>query len=351
MDNILKKDCISFVEENNDLLSKLENKSVFITGATGLIGSHLVYSLIFANEILNLNIKIIAAVRSKERAVAKFFEYLDRIELHVADIGESQKYDGNVDYIIHGASVTDSQAFVNRPVDTIFTALEGTKNILDLAKEKNVKNVVYLSSLEVYGTHEEQEIISEDNYGYIDFTQVRSSYSEGKRMAECLCVSYSSQYDIPVSMARLTQTFGPGVEYSDNRVFAQFARSVIEGNDIVLHTKGETKRSYCYTKDAVSAIFYILLKGQSGLAYNIANPETYSSIFEMAELVTSLDESKRSKVKIDLKDISKLGYNPVVKINLQTDRLAGIGWKPTVGLREMYLSLISSMKNSKMQMK
>ncbi|WP_153047011.1 NAD-dependent epimerase/dehydratase family protein, partial [Streptococcus suis] len=91
-----------------------------------------------------------------------------------------------IDFIIHGASVTASRDFVEKPVDTIFTALNGTKNILELAKVKKVKKVVYLSSLEVYGINELKESISEDDYGYIDFTQVRSSYSEGKRMAECL---------------------------------------------------------------------------------------------------------------------------------------------------------------------
>lgn len=347
MDKILKQDCINFVEENRDLLLYLENKSVFITGATGLIGSHLVYSLIFANKILSTNIKIIAAVRSEQKAKLKFADYLDEIELDVSDISEQQMYDGNIDFIIHGASVTDSQAFVKKPVDTIFTALNGTKNILDLAKSKDVENMVYLSSLEVYGTNEAKELIFEDDYGYIDFTQVRSSYSEGKRMAECLCVSYGSQYQVPVSLARLTQTFGPGVEYTDNRVFAQFARAVIEDSPITLHTKGETMRSYCYTKDAVAAILYILLKGKPGQAYNVANEETYISIYDMAVMASELNDSDNCRVNVELKDINSLGYNPTVKINLQTQKIKELGWKPMIGLREMFQSLITSMSSAK----
>lgn len=343
LDPILEKDCVTFVKENEKLLYELKNKTVFITGATGLIGSHLVYSLIFSNRLLCTNIKIVAAVRSREKAEDKFADYLDDIELHISDIGHVQNYEGDIDFIIHGASVTASRDFVEKPVDTIFTTLNGTKNILDLAKEKAVDKVVYLSSLEVYGTNENRESISENDYGYIDFTQVRSSYSEGKRMAECLCVSYASQYKVPVSLARLTQTFGPGVDYQDNRVFAQFARAVIEGQPITLHTKGETMRSYCYTKDAVAAIFYILVKGQSGEAYNIANEETYISIYDMAKLASQLDSSQSCKVNIELQDINQLGYNPTIKINLQTQKIRKLGWSPTVGLKGMFSKLIESM--------
>lgn len=346
LDPIIERDCFAFVEENKELLIALSNKSVFITGATGLLGSHLVYSLVHANRLLRTNTKIIAAVRSKERAEVKFVDCADEIEIHISDISDAQSYEGDIDYIIHGASVTASRDFVEKPVDTIFTTLNGTRNILELAREKKVDKVVYLSSLEVYGANDTKELISENDYGFIDFTQVRSSYSEGKRMAECLCVSYSNQFQVPVSLARLTQTFGPGVDYQDNRVFAQFARSVIEGKQIILHTKGETMRSYCYTKDAVAAILHILIKGESGQAYNIANEQTYISIHDMAKMASQLDESKICTVNVALKDISQLGYNPTVKINLQTKKLRDLGWNPTVDLKDMLKSLIFSMKNS-----
>ncbi|HFI0639751.1 TPA: NAD-dependent epimerase/dehydratase family protein [Streptococcus suis] len=346
IDPIIDRDCIAFVEENTELLTELSNKTIFVTGATGLIGSHLIFSLVYTNRILKTNIKIVAAVRSKEKALQKFADVLEEIDIHISDVSEVQTYEGNINYIIHGASVTASRDFVEKPVDTIFTTLNGTKNILDLAKEKNVENLVYLSSLEVYGVNENQEVISESDYGYIDFTQVRSSYSEGKRMAECLCISYQSQFKVPVSLARLTQTFGPGVEYQDNRVFAQFARAVIESKPITLHTKGDTMRSYCYTKDSVAAIIYILIKGQSGQAYNVANEATYMSIYDMAVLASKLDKTNKCTVNIELQDINQLGYNPTVKINLQTKKLNELGWYPTVQLKDMFQSLISSMKFS-----
>ena len=160
-------------------------------------------------------------------------------------------YSDSVDYIIHGASATSSKYFVSNPVETIYTALDGTSNILKFATEKKINGMVYLSSLEVYGTPEKDaDLITENDYGYIEPLSVRSSYSEGKRMVECLCASYAHEYSVPVKIARLSQTFGPGVAYEDGRVFAEFARCALEQRDIVLHTQGHTVRSYCYTKDA-----------------------------------------------------------------------------------------------------
>ena len=175
---------------------------------------------------------------------------------------------------------------------------------------------------------------------------VRSSYSEGKRIVENYCISYMSQFGIPVKIARLCQTFGPGVEYNDNRVFAQFARSVIEGKDIILKTKGETVRNYCYTSDAVTGLITIMVKGENGQAYNIANMETTISIVDMANLVTTLLPESKSKLLFDIApDATKLGYNPIMKIQIDSSKLQALGWKTEVPLKEMFIRLIQYMKD------
>ena len=164
-------------------------------------------------------------------------------------------------------------------------------------------------------------------------------------MCENLCVSYMKEYGIPVKIIRLTQTFGPGVTYDDGRVFAEFARCAIEQRNIVLKTKGETKRNYLYTADAVSAIFTVLLKGKSGEAYNAANEETYCSIYEMAQMVANMCGNEQISVEIEEKDsVEKLGYAPTLKMNLDTSKLRAIGWKPGTKLEEMFKMLIKDME-------
>ena len=318
---------------NNFDMSVFSGKCVMVTGATGLIGK------ICTKALLLVGINVVALVRNKEKGENLFGE-AKNLRLLVQDINSPINYDGRVDYIIHCASTTSSSDFVEKPVETIYTAINGTRNVLEYAKRrgKYLQGMVYLSSLEVYGKTE-KENISEEDLGYIDILSARSSYSQGKRMAETMCISYGKEYNVPVKIARLTQTFGAGVSKEDNRVFAQFAKSVINKEDIVLFTEGETKRNYCYTTDAVRGIFTILTKGENNQAYNIANKNTYVSIADMAKTLENTD----TKVVFKIDNIDR-GYNPTIKICLDTTKLEQLGWNPKVGLPEMFDRTIKSMK-------
>ena len=310
----------------------MESKVYFITGATGLIGSSIVKSL------LSMNVKIIAHVRSIEKARSIFGDFVDKfVDFYVGDIKDKIEFDGHIDYIIHAASQTSSKAFIDEPVETIMTSVEGTRNVLEFAKEKKVKSMIYLSSMEVYGTPETDEKIKEDHGTNLDTMNVRSSYSESKRLCEALCTAYYKEYDVPVKIIRLTQTFGPGVSYNDPRVFAEFARCAIENKEIVLKTKGDTKRSYLDIEDAVIAILTVLIHGENGEAYNAANENTYCSIYELANLFSN-------NVKIELEDINKFGYAPTLHMNLDTTKLRDLGWEPYYNLDKMIKRLIESMR-------
>lgn len=346
-DAILTEDiCLAAKAVYSDALN---GKTFFITGATGLIGSQTAKTLLKCNELFHANITVVAYVRNEEKAKAVFDGYLgNQLRFCIGDLSSPVSFDGPVDYIIHGASVTASKAFVNTPVETIRTAIYGTELVLEFAKEKQVSGMTYLSSLEVYGTPDgSKETITEADYGYIEPLSVRSSYSEGKRMVECLCASYASEYGVPVTIARLSQTFGAGVEYNDGRVFAEFARCAIEKKDIILHTDGSTVRTYCYTRDAISAILTILQKGKVGEAYNVTNPNTACSIKEMGELVCKLYPESHIKVRIEIpENVAAFGYNPQMIIRLNTDKLEALGWCPAVDLDDMFRRTIESMKGA-----
>lgn len=320
------------------LLEMVNNEKILITGATGLIGQTVI------KKLLKTNAKVVALVRNKEKAINIFGEENDKISYLVGDVTSLKIEKLDVDYIIHGASMTASRAFIEQPTEIIMTALEGTKNLLDIARLSNVKGFAFLSTMEVYGAPATDEKIDEKHSTNLDTMKVRSCYPESKRLCENLCSAYSSEYGVPTKVIRLTQTFGPGVVYDDGRVFAEFARCAIEKRNIVLHTKGETKRCYLATDDAADAILTILYKGGVGEAYNVANEETYCSIYEMASLVASKCADNEISVVIEETNAEKLGYAPVLHMNLDTTKLRNLGWEPTQNLEEMFKSMIESMK-------
>lgn len=347
--SILLKDLAAIANEKAVPWTMLKDKTVLVTGATGLMGGLLVKAILYANQVHNNGTRVIALVRDKQKAERTFAAYSACSELLYlqADILGALEVPGSVDYVIHAASVTQSKSFVQSPVETIKTTLWGTDNLLRFAQHHNVSSMVYLSTMEVYGAVNKEGQVSEVDFGYIDPFQVRSSYPESKQAAETLCCAYHSQHEVPVKTARLTLTFGPGISRDDNRVFAQFCASVRRGEDIVLHTPGDTERDYLYTADAITALLVILLCGQNGEAYNVANSDTYISIRNMAKLVAK--ECAQDKIKVVIsepEDISKLGYAATVKINLDTGKLRALGWQPKTGLIEMYDNLLSYLKEN-----
>lgn len=325
----------------------LRGKNILVTGATGLIGSQMVQALILAGVQRELGLTVTAAVRNQKKAEKMLASCLPYgLKIAVIDIMKPVTLDGPVDYIVHGASVTASKDFVDHPAGTILTALKGTENLLELGRTKQVKGMVYLSSMEAYGVVDpEHYIVRETDYGYIDPLQVRSSYSESKRMAEGLCGAYAHEYQVPVKVARLAQTFGAGAPETENRVFAQFARSIMTGTDIVLHTDGSKAHCYCYTSDAVLGLLTVLLKGTPGEAYNVSNESTFSTIRGMAEMLTQKYSESGSRLVFDIpEDANKFGYAPTSRMLVNSEKLAALGWKPEVSLEGMFERLMASMR-------
>lgn len=318
----------------------MSNVNILITGASGLIGRNLISGI----HQMRPSWHVTGLVRSLERA-RRVLPEGDWLTLVEADVNLPLCVDGRIDYMIHGAGVTGSRQFVDEPVDTIFTAVNGTRNMLELARQKQVKSFVFLSTMEVYGTPATDEKISETAPSSVDTMQKRSSYPESKRLCETMCSAYHAQYGVPAKVVRLTQTIGSGVAYDDGRVFAEFARCVVEKRNIVLRTDGQTRRSYLSAADAVNAIMTVLLHGADGEAYNAANEKTYCSILEMAELVAGRFGEGQIQVEVRNEGSgTQYGYAPRLSMNLDTAKLRNLGWEPSESLEQMYSQLIRYMK-------
>ena len=329
--------------------------TLFLTGATGYIG----YT--FASEILHKNgrieqaditiDKLMLLVRDIEKVKQQYKELLQDTTVEVAFCETSLEelrvdmVTMPLDYIVHCAAVTKSAEMVANSVEVADGIVFGTRNILELARVKQVKSMVYLSSMEVYGRVEEQEeLTKEDTLGTIDLLAARSCYPMGKRMAEHYCYAYYKEYGVPVKIARLSQTFGAGVLPSDNRVFAQFAKAAMSGKDIVLHTSGLSVGNYCEIGDTINALWTILVKGNAGEAYNVVNEKNTMRICDMAQLVAEKVAKGNIKVVYEIDSANSHGYAAETKLRLSSEKLRRLGWKPLKGMEEMYCDLIEGLQ-------
>lgn len=344
MNNILKED-IQLFASRFALATELEGKTIAITGSTGLLGACMVHCLLALKVQRGVNLHIVAVARNMEKAVHLFGEEREGLSYYQYDFSATEPFQPKrkVDYLFHFAAPTASKDFVEKPVETMNTVYMGMQNILNYAEQTKLESLVLASTLEVYGTiTDDSTPLTEDKQGYLNPMATRSSYPLAKRAAEALCHNYAVEKQVKVKVARLAQTFGAGVSKQDNRVFAQFARSVIHDEDIILHTTGELSRCYCYTTDAISAMLYILLKGEDGTAYNVANEATYISIRQMAELVAKTFNPDHVHVVIEMQE--GLGYSPTTKLRLDTQRIQTLGWTPYYNMKDMFGRLIASMK-------
>lgn len=312
---------------------QLFGKTILVTGAAGMIPAYVVFTLLALNDEKNAGITVRGLVRNQEKAAATFADVLDRedFELLVGDVTRSGDVGGNVDLVIHGASPARPSLHAAHPVDTIRANVEGTFNLLDLCVRSGGAGFVLMSSAEVYGqTAEDGSLVSENSYGGVDILNPRACYTEGKRAAETISVTYNAQYGIPVTIARFGHIFGPGMALDDGRVQADFTADVLAGRNITLNSDGSARRTYTYLADAVAGLFFTLLVGDQ-IAYNVSDRDGFISIRDLARAFTAARPAKGLDVTFrEGVDVSQ--YNPIKGQGLDDARLRGLGWQPTVGL-------------------
>lgn len=339
MNSILLEDIENVLNDSSIDFNKLENKKILITGATGLIGRILIKVFKNYNEMHSSKIKLLLLVRSVENA-EKIFGIDENIEYIEQSVEKYIPQNIAIDYIIHMASPTKSNFFIQYPVETLETIACGTKKILEQAKISKVKSFVYLSSMEMYGTINDSDV-TEDKLGYINNLEERSSYSEGKRYSELLAYSYFKEYEVPVKIARLAQTFGAGISKNENRVYKMFCDSILKKEDIILKTKGSTIVNFCYTTDAIKGILKILLEGTNGQAYNIASDNMHMTILDCANWLVEKYTNNEIKVKFE---INPKAFAPDNKMILNNDKIKAIGWEAKYNVLQGYERLIEYLK-------
>jgi len=305
----------------------LRGKTLALSGATGLIGSYLI-DLLLGDT--NLEVTIHALVRDKVKAYERFQAHRDDARLIIDEIDLSLPImiDGNIDYVIHGASITSPHEYGTQPIATMLTNFVGNKTMLDLAVIKKAR-YMFISTTEIHGQADEKPI-KEDYLGYLDLLDVRSGYNEAKRASETLCVAYAKEKVIEVVIPRLSRTFGPTQKPSDRKAMTQFLTAGRLKQPIVIKSAGTQKFSYTYVSDAVSGLLFVLERGKSGEAYNVASEEVLP-LKEVAELIGSISGSE---VMIEPQQEKGMAYSKAGHAILSIEKIKHLGWKPQVSLKD-----------------
>ena len=235
----------------------LVGKRILVTGANGMIATYLIYTLMYFIQKYDMDIKVIALSRNKQKSERLFGNFLNNSHfiLLIQDVCKPIDYTGKVDYVFHFAGNASPYFIQNDPVGIMKSNLLGMINVLEVAREKEVEKVIFASTREVYGKNEIDNLLSEDSFGYINCLDNRSCYPESKRAAESLCKSYYLQYGINFNTVRIAHAYGPGMKLdNDGRVMADFIKCIVDNQNIVLKSTGESLRAFCYVNALVSGI-------------------------------------------------------------------------------------------------
>lgn len=332
MNRVLEDDLKTIIAEDLSW-EKLKNKTVMITGASGMVGSYMLYVLLMLNDEKHYGIKVDAVMRNVNKLPEEVRNRED-VNVVVADVTKDIPDVGDIDYIIHAASPASPLIMQNQPVETIAANTIGTFKTLELAKEKNAEGYLFISSREIYGQPDEgQEFFYENTYGFVDQLNPRSCYSEGKKAAETMCVCFHEEYGLNTKIVRLAHTYGPGMSIYDGRVQADFLKNVYHNEDIVLKSEGTAVRTYTYIADAIAGMYRILLDSED-IVYNIGNEAGKVSIRDLAEILVSIYPERGLKLVFDIPEGGTKGTAPYTLGILSSEKLRKLGWNPKYSVKD-----------------
>ena len=320
-------------------LERLRGKTVLVTGATGLIGVHLIDVLMALD-----NVQIYAVGRSKSNAFSRLGEYFNNPLFHFIEQDVCQEFSDDVyaDYVIPGASNTHPLAYSQYPIETIMINVKGAENALELACRCNA-TLLYMSSVEVYGEALTNESVAEDYTGKLNLSTSRSCYTESKRVSEALCQSYISEKGAKAKIVRLSRIFGPTMLDSDTKASSQFIKKAIDREDIILKSKGDQYFSYTYVSDAVAAMLYVMLHGEYGEAYNISNSACNVHLKDFAQMCSA--HSGKSVIFEIPSESEKKGFSIATNAILDNTKLVNLGFKPHYEMEDAIRRTIEILRN------
>lgn len=340
---IIEEDIEIIADGIKDIVSALSGKTVLITGGAGFLGNYFIGLLDFLNKNILAKPCRIISVDNFITGVKYRIEEGPYFKSIRHNIKEPVKIDEEIDYIVHAAGIASPKFYREFKIETIDVATLGTKNMLELAKEKNTKSMLFFSSSEVYGDPDPKFIPSPETYnGNVSCIGPRSNYDESKRLGETLCVVYYETYNVPVKIVRPFNIYGPGMRLDDYRVIPNFVSNMLKGKPLPIYGEGNQTRTFCYISDAMTGFLKVLLSKYNGEAFNVGNDDIEISIKDLAKIMVEIfgykiglehgdglnDAYSKSDPRRRCPDLTKikikLNYKP--KVDLKTGLIRFMQW-------------------------
>ena len=346
-DPVVKEDLKIIAQALKKEVHLLEGKTILITGGSGFLGKYIVASLLYLNDnILKKKCKIIS-LDNHITSQGKGNDFTDKFLKNInQDVAKQFNIKGQIDYIIHAAGIASPIYYRKYPLEAIDVAVNGTRNMLELANLKKVKSILFFSSSEIYGDPDPKEIpIKETYFGNVSSIGPRACYDESKRLGETLCLTFFDLFKLPIKIVRPFNIYGPGMKSDDYRVIPSFIASALTNKPIPVHASGNQTRAYCYITDAITGFLKVLLVGKDGQAYNIGNDKTEVTVNTLAKVLDKLFNNKLDIKNIDYpKDYPK--GEPKRRCPDLTKSKKGFSYTPNVDLKTGFKRTLAWCKNN-----
>lgn len=349
LEELLRVDLDYMTTNLREEFGRMAGKKLLVTGGAGFLGYYLVQAALHFNETVGADQKIAITVWDNfVRGMPTWLAALEgkanlRLERRNLIDPLPERMD-DFQFIIHAAGIASPMYYRKYPLQTIDANINGLRNLLDYSVRqadagRPVEGFLFYSSSEIYGDpHPEVIPTPEDYRGNVSCTGPRACYDESKRFGETICVTFARQYGVPVKVARPFNNYGPGLKITDGRVLPDFAREVLSGRDIVMFSDGSPTRTFCYSSDAITGYYKVLVKGRSGESYNIGIEKPEVSIAQLAEMVTSTARElfgyTGKVVRGASAETDYLVDNPNRRCPIIEKARQDVGYNPSVSLEE-----------------
>ncbi len=293
---LLKSDVAEACKRLGKTAQKFSGGKVLMTGGRGFLGRY--FTEVFAHlnshvlkkpcDLLILDNLITAGAAGAKPVRHPHMRFIKH------NVIKPYNFKGKVDYILHAAGIASPYYYRLYPLETMEVAIQGTKNMLELARKQGAR-LLFFSSSEIYGDPDPKHVPTQESYrGNVSCHGPRACYDESKRLGETLCGIYHVKFGTHTSTVRPFNVYGPGMQENDYRVLPNFASRIKAGEPLMVYGSGKQTRTFCYISDAINGFLRALVLGAPGEAYNIGNPKPEIS---MAELVKRSEGALGRKIK------------------------------------------------------